>query len=288
MNGVMMPSVSAGSSHLEASVMCTPQVRVPSGDASAGEVTAATRARTKTATRTPGRSCLIENLLEPDSRFAILACLTYVSRPEAMRMRELPPDVYPESLSRLPLLRREELDEDGKRYYDAVTGPNSRTLAGLQGPSGIWLHSPRLAEHLRRANQYLRYETGLDRRLTELAILVTARELDHQFEWTAHEPAALKEGLQPEIIDLVKHRKPISGRLPGMGDSEKIIVLLGRELFRDRKVRPATFARAVELFGRRGVLDLVALMGNYAMTALILTTFEQQVHLDKEPLLPMA
>jgi len=199
-------------------------------------------------------------------------------------MRKLPDDVYPESLSRLPLLKREELDDDGKRYYDAVTGPGSRTLAGLQGPSGIWLHSPRLAEHLRRANQYLRYETGPDRRLTELAILVTARELDHQFEWTAHEPAALREGLEPEIIDLVKYRKPVSG----LGERETAIIAFGRELFRDRKVRPETFACAVALFERRGVLDLVALMANYASTALILSAFEQQVHLDKPPLLPMS
>ena len=203
-------------------------------------------------------------------------------------MRELPDDVFPESLSRLPRLRREELDDDGKRYYDAVTSPNSRTLAGLQGPSGIWLHSPKLAEHVRRANQYLRYETKLDRRLTELAILVTARELDHQFEWTAHEPAALKEGLPQEIIDVVKYRRALSGSISGMGERETAIIIFGRELFRDRKVRSETFARAVQLFGRQGVLDLVALMGNYAMTALILTTFEQQVHLDKEPLLPKA
>src|SRR5438128_5049248 len=121
----------------------------------------------------------------------------------------LPPDVYPDSLSRLPLLGRDELDEDGKRYYDAVTGPQSRTLVGLQGPSGIWLHSPKLALHLRGANQYLRYETTLGRRLTELAILVTARELDHQFEWTAHEPVALREGLEPEIIEVVRHRKSV-------------------------------------------------------------------------------
>jgi 4-carboxymuconolactone decarboxylase len=197
-------------------------------------------------------------------------------------MRELPADIYPESLSRVPLLKREELDEHGKKYYDAVTGPGSRTLAGLQGPSGIWLHSPRLAQHLRTANQYLRYETTLDRRLTELAILVTARELDHQFEWTAHEPAALEEGLELEIIDVVKYRKPIAG----MGETEALIITFGRELFRDRHLRSETFARAVAIFGRTGVLDLAALMGNYAMTALILTAFDQQVHLDRQPLLP--
>ena len=118
----------------------------------------------------------------------------------------LPKDVYPDSLSRLPLLARDDLDEQGKRLYDAAVGPQSRTLVGLRGPSGIWLHSPVLAEFLRAANQYLRFETALDRRLTELAILVTARELDNQFEWTAHEPAALKDGLDPKIIDVIRRR----------------------------------------------------------------------------------
>src|SRR5262249_7981781 len=117
----------------------------------------------------------------------------------------LPPDVYPESLSRLPLLRRGQMDAHGQRLYDAVTSPQSRTLVGLTGPSGIWLHSPRLGELVRAANQSLRYDTRLDRRLTELAILVTARELQNQFEWTAHEPAALKDGLSSDVIDIVKH-----------------------------------------------------------------------------------
>ena|SRR5688572_28571680 len=106
-----------------------------------------------------------------------------------------PADIQPDSLSRLPLRRREDMDEQGQRFYDAVVGPQSRTLVGLRGPSGIWLHSPDLGERVRAVNQYLRFETALDRRLTELAILVTARELDNQFEWTAHEPAALGEGL---------------------------------------------------------------------------------------------
>jgi len=104
---------------------------------------------------------------------------------------KLPRDVHPASLSRLPLLERQELDAEGRRHYDTVVSPGSRTLVGLRGPSGIWLHSPRLAGFLRAANQYLRFETTLDRRLTELAILVVARELDNQFQWTAHEPAAL-------------------------------------------------------------------------------------------------
>ena len=199
------------------------------------------------------------------------------------QVARLPKDVHPDSLSRLPLLKREELDAQGIKLYDLAVSPESRTLVGLRGPSGIWLHSPFLAEFLRAANRYLRFETALDRRLTELAILVTARELDHQFEWAAHEPAALREGLDSRIIDIVKHRKPVAR----LGKKEALIIGFGRELFRKKRLRSQTFARAVELFGRRGVLDLAALMGNYAMTAVILNTVDQQLHPGQRPLLPM-
>ena len=200
-----------------------------------------------------------------------------------MTTRRLPKDVYPESLSRFPLLMREDMDAQGQKLYDTVVSPQRRTLVGLQGPGGIWLHSPQLAEHVRAANQHLRFETTLDRRLTELAILVTARELDHQFEWTAHEPAALKEGLDPKIIDVIRRRKPAAR----LGRKEALIINFGRELFRWRKVRSQTFARAVSAFGRRGVLELAALMANYSMTALILNTVDQQLHPGQEPLLPI-
>ena len=195
----------------------------------------------------------------------------------------LPGDVHPDSLSRLPLRRREDMDEPGQRFYDAVVGPGSRTLVGLRGPSGIWLHSPRLGDRMRAVNQYLRYETALGRRLTELAILVTARELDQQFEWTAHEPAALAEGLSPEIVDVVKHRRPADG----LGPEESAIIAFGREVLGDRKVRPETFARAVELFGHEGVVNLAALIGNYASTAIMLNAVDQQLHPDRRPLLPL-
>jgi 4-carboxymuconolactone decarboxylase len=198
--------------------------------------------------------------------------------------RALPKDVYAESLSRFPLLARDDLDEAGRQHYDTVVGPQSRTLVGLRGPSGIWLHSPKLAGFVRAANQYLRFESALDRRLTELAILVTAREMDSQFEWTAHEPAAIKEGLEPKIIDVVKRGRSVTE----LGKKEALIVGFGRELFRTRKLRSRTFARAVELFSRRGMLELVALMGNYAGTALILAAVDQQLHPEQTPLLPRA
>src|SRR5215813_2979029 len=193
----------------------------------------------------------------------------------------LPGDVYPDSLSRLPLVEREAMDEQGQKFYDTVTGPQSRTLVGLQGPSGIWLHSPELGERMRAVNQYLRYETALERRLTELAILVTARELDNQFEWTAHEPVALHEGLDPQIIEAVKQRQPISG----LETKEALIISLGRKLFRERKVDSETFAQALEAFGPQGIVELAALMGNYAGTAIMLNLVDQQLRPDQKPLL---
>jgi 4-carboxymuconolactone decarboxylase len=174
------------------------------------------------------------------------------------------------------------MDPDGKRVYDILMGPQTRTLAGLQGPYGIWLHSPLLAEKLLAASQHLRYQTGLDRRLTELATLVVARELDHQFEWTAHEPAALRDGLEPRIIDIVKHRRePV-----GLGEKETIIIRMGRELFQQRKVSSETYAEAVRLFGLKGVVELSALMAHYTMIGVMLNTFDQQLHSGWEPLLP--
>src|SRR5712691_9813369 len=117
----------------------------------------------------------------------------------------MPSDVDPQSGFRLPLPKREELDEAGRKAYDRGATPG-RTIAGLQGPSGIQLYSTKTSEHLQALNQYLRFHAGLSPRIREIASLVTAREMDSQFEWTAHEPEALKEGVEPNVIDVIKHR----------------------------------------------------------------------------------
>src|SRR5713226_7655894 len=113
-----------------------------------------------------------------------------------------PEDVDPESGCRLPLPRREQLDDAGQRTYDSLADPEGGTIRGLRGPGGILLHSPELSRHARPLNRYLRHEAGLGGRVRELAILTTARELDSQFEWAAHEPEALSEGISQEIIEI--------------------------------------------------------------------------------------
>ena len=146
-------------------------------------------------------------------------------------------------------------------------------MRGLRGPGGIQLHSPELARRSRPVNHYLRHEAGLGGRVRELAILTTARELDSQFEWAAHEPAALAEGISREIIDIIRYRRDTRG----LAESDAIVIDLGREIFDQRRVAPHTFSRALQQFGRRELVDLVALMGNYAATAALLTAFDMQL-----------
>ena len=121
----------------------------------------------------------------------------------------LPPDVNRESRNRLPPLKREDLDQAGKALYDALAG-DSRRLTGVGGPAGVRMYSPQAGELARRLNNYLRFESALGARTVELAILVTAREFDSQFEWSAHEPPALKAGVSKELIDLVRRRAPVT------------------------------------------------------------------------------
>src|SRR5258708_23563813 len=102
-----------------------------------------------------------------------------------------PEDIDPESGCRLPLPRREQLDDAGRRTYDSLADPKGGTIRGLRGPGGILLHSPELSRHARPLNRYLRHEAWLGGRVRELAILTTAREFDSQFEWAAHEPEVL-------------------------------------------------------------------------------------------------
>jgi 4-carboxymuconolactone decarboxylase len=195
----------------------------------------------------------------------------------------MPSDIDPESGFRLPLPKREDLDDAAKKHYDRAVKPGGRSIVGLRGPAGIRLYSPKTLEHAHELNQYLRFEAGFTPALREIAILATAREMDSQFEWAAHEGEALKEGVVPAVIDIIKHRKSTAG----LGETEAVVIALGRQIFRDRKVTPDLFARAKALFGPNKLVDLVMLMGNYAATAALLCAFDMQLPPGQKPLLPV-
>ncbi len=193
-------------------------------------------------------------------------------------------DVNMESGSRLPLPKRDDLDPAGQKIYDALNSPSGGSLVGLRGPGGILLHSPKLSELNNGLNRYLRSEdSGLGGHVRELAILTTAREFNSQFEWAAHEGEGLKNGVPAKTIDVIKHRKS----LRGVVEADAVVIQLGREMFRAKKVSSATYARALKQFGPRNLINLVGLMGNYAGTAVLLATFDMQLPAGQKPLLPM-
>src|SRR6187399_738220 len=191
----------------------------------------------------------------------------------------MPSDIDPKSGMRLPLPKREELDEAGQKAYDRSAQPGA-SIAGLQGPGGIQLFSPKTAASVSALNRYLRFEAGFTPHVREAAILITAREMDSQFEWVAHEPEALKEGVEPAVIDAIKYRKSTAG----LDETDATVIELGRQIFRDHKVTPETFAKAKALFGPAKLVELVMLMGKYAGTAALLTAFDMQLHAGKKPL----
>jgi 4-carboxymuconolactone decarboxylase len=173
-----------------------------------------------------------------------------------------PPDVFPDSRSRLPLIKGQRPPTPG------------RTLAPFgTGPGQIAMHEG--------GGHFL--EVNLGARLLQLAALVTARELDQQVVWTLHEIEARKQDLEPEIIDIVRHRKPLAG----LGEKEAVVIQMGRELIGRHRVSPETYASTVKLLGVRDSLDLATLIEEYATTCGILTVFDQHLPPGQKPLLPI-
>lgn len=187
-------------------------------------------------------------------------------------MSALPTDIDAESRNRMPLVKRDDFDSDGKAIYDEYAA-HAKSLVGLQGPTGLRLHNPALAAVSQPLNLYLRFDAGLDERLREIAILAAARELDSHFEWCAHEAEGARVGLAPEVIDVIRRRKPITG-LP---EEFAAMIQLVRESLGDHRVTPATYARAVKAFGMKPLLNYVSLIGNYVSTAILLNVFDQQL-----------
>jgi 4-carboxymuconolactone decarboxylase len=194
----------------------------------------------------------------------------------------MPPDIDPQSGFRLPLPKREDLDEVARLTYDRAATPGV-SLAGLWGPAGVRLYSPKTTQQLEDVNRYLRFRAGLTPRVREVAILTTAREMDSQFEWVAHEPEALKEGVPMASIDSIKHRRSVEG----LDATDALVITFGRQLWRDHKVTSDVFAKAKEMFGPHKLVDLILLMGTYSATAAMLTAVDMQLPPGKTPLMPV-
>jgi len=177
---------------------------------------------------------------------------------------------------RLPPLRDDELSAAQRAAAaELAAGPRG----GVVGPFIAALRSPELMSRLQRLGEYLRYRNGLGPRLTELAILITARAWTQQFEWAMHVDEARARGVAPATIAAIAR-----GHRPArMADDEAVVYDFLRELHETQVVSDAAYARALAAFGETGVVDLTALAGYYATLAMILNVARTPLPPGKRP-----
>ena len=180
----------------------------------------------------------------------------------------LPEDIYPDTRSRLPYVRNSAGNAvAAPALYSRVMAPEGT------GPGQIRRHSGGLDS----------LEASVGRRLMRLVSLIAARELEDQYQWTMNELAALEDGLEPAIIDRIRNREPTTG----LAEREAALVEFGRELFAEHTVSSRSYARALEIFGERDLVDFVELMAQHARDATLLIAFRQHLPPGQEPLLPI-
>jgi 4-carboxymuconolactone decarboxylase len=195
----------------------------------------------------------------------------------------LPKDIDPQSFSRLPVVKRDDLDEDGKRIYDELAGGPGKTITAT-GPAAISLYSPKVAESIQMLNQYLRFHGVLKPRDFEVVILVVAREFDQQYEWSGHEMGARAAKVPQPLIDAIKYKKSEVGVY---SERDTLLLKFANQLLHQHKLDSDVYATAVETFGRQGTLELATLIGDYAMAAIMLNATDQHLPPGREQLLPL-
>ena len=196
----------------------------------------------------------------------------------------VPPRSEAQETKRFPELRAEQLTPAQKQWADSIALP-PRNAKFTNFPYRAYIHSPELAVRLQAMSDYGRWNTQQPARLTEFAILITARQWSSQWIWRGHYTLALKGGLNPKVaLDLAAGRRPA-----GMQEDEAILYDLAMQVYRDKAVTDVMYEKAQIKFGERGILDLLGIMGYYDTVAMILITAKAVPPYDDIPQLqPLA
>jgi 4-carboxymuconolactone decarboxylase len=193
----------------------------------------------------------------------------------------LPSDIYPDSFARAPLPKKADLKTDEeKRAFDVVAPDGLKP--GPIPPNNLRLYFPIVAEHYRTGIRWLRENSTIEPKYIELAILVAVREAGGQYEWSAHEPAALQGGIPQSTVEIVRNK----AEAKGVSEKEETIIRFGREMRRQPRVSAKTFADAERLFGRKGTLAIAMVMSHYAASSMLLHTYDAHWDPSKKPPFP--
>ncbi|HZU74932.1 MAG TPA: carboxymuconolactone decarboxylase family protein [Acidimicrobiales bacterium] len=175
--------------------------------------------------------------------------------------------------SRLPYLRREQLDDSGMALWDAITATRGASVVGgeggLVGPFNAWVHAPGVGARMSALGATLRFETSIDRRLLELAIITVGAHWRAEFEWWAHSRMAREAGVTDEVIEAIRE-----GRVPSFADpAEGVVHAVASQLAATGGLADATYGEAHRLLGDRGLVELVSLCGYYTLVSFTLNAF---------------
>ncbi len=182
---------------------------------------------------------------------------------------------------RLPAVPDDKLTDRQKELMEAIrSGPRGRV--SQSGPFGVYLHAPDFGDLTQRLGAHCRYKTGVPPRLSEFAILCTARQWRAQYEWNAHAAIAEKAGVAPETIRDLK-----AGRAPKKAaKDERAIYDLIQELYKTNRVAERTYKRVHAFLGDSATVELVGILGYYAMVAMMLDVFNVALPEGATPAFP--
>lgn len=153
-----------------------------------------------------------------------------------------------------------------REIHDSIArGPRG----GVRGPLAVWLHRPELAARAQELGRYCRYDTSLNARQSELAILTVARHWGSEFEWAAHEPEALKAGLPPEVAEAIR-----TGAIPSFDDeADRVVHAVASSVLTTGSVSDDLYAATLDVLGPERLVDLVGILGYYCLISLTLNVF---------------
>src|SRR6516164_1492583 len=187
--------------------------------------------------------------------------------------KALPKDIDPVTLSRLPPVTAADLDEEGRRLLAARTDSKPGP-----GPTHVTVYSPRELDLGIPSGE----KSPVGPRYFQLAVLIIAREIDQQYEWSAHEPAGLRQGLEQSVIDVVKYDRDVAG----LSDKDATLITFGRTLFREHRVSSELWEKMVSHFGHQRTVQLMMIMGDYFRVGFMLNAIDQHLPPERLALLP--
>ena len=170
----------------------------------------------------------------------------------------------------------EQMTPPQRALREAISAGPRGIRKKLTGPFAIGMQAPEYGDLAQRLGAHVRFNTALSPRQSEFAILCTGAKWKAQYEWHAHEPLAIKAGVKPESVKDIK-----AGRMPKSAQKdERAIYDFVQELYKSRRVSDKTYKRVHAIFGDRGTVELVGILGYYTLISMTLNVFRAEVPAD--------